>query len=113
MSTPEQIKINGRALKCPHCANDTFHTRESLLNTSGMEFLDLGWLNQPAQNYICSQCGRIEWFIPKDSTSRYALRNPRNVFPATPDSRGQNKLPSLRLDLRANRAGSPLISTET
>lgn len=63
---PERYQVNGRELKCPHCGNDTFYTRESLLNTAGMTFFKLDWMNQEADNYICSQCGRIEWFMPMD-----------------------------------------------
>ena len=64
MSTPESFKIHGHALKCSHCGNDTFFTRESLLNTAGMTFFKLDWLNQPADNYVYSQCGHIERFLP-------------------------------------------------
>ena len=59
------IKIAGHELKCPHCANSLFYSRSWLLNTAGMTILNLDWLNQSAENYICSKCGRIEWFTGK------------------------------------------------
>lgn len=62
MDQPRKVSIAGRPLRCPHCQNDTFLERSWQLNTSGMTFLDLDWLNTSARNYVCAQCGRIEWF---------------------------------------------------
>ena len=76
MSEPSQYQVRGIALKCPHCANDTFYFREGLLNTAGMEFLDLGWLDQPSSNYICAVCGRIEWFLSKENSGSVSLSEP-------------------------------------
>jgi ribosomal protein S27AE len=66
MATPEKFEVYGKNLVCPHCGNDTFYTRESLLNTAGMAFFKLEWMNQPADNYICAMCGHIEWFHPME-----------------------------------------------
>ncbi len=55
-------EINGKTLVCPHCNGETFHRGEAQLNTAGMTFLKLEWLNKTADLYICTQCGRIEWF---------------------------------------------------
>ena len=62
MEHPATVTRGGHDLICPHCQNDRFYERTSLLNTSGMSLLNLDWLNQSATNYICSNCGRIEWF---------------------------------------------------
>lgn len=62
MDQPLKITIAGRPLRCPHCQNDAFFERSWQLNTSGMSFFDLDWLNNSATNYVCSRCGRIEWF---------------------------------------------------
>jgi Kef-type K+ transport system membrane component KefB len=35
-----------------------------LMNTRGLAFFNWDWLNQDAMNYICSACGRVEWFMP-------------------------------------------------
>ena len=64
MSEPSQYQVHGIALKCHHCGHNTFYTRDGLLNTAAMEILKLGWLNQPADIYICAACGHIEWFLP-------------------------------------------------
>ena len=61
---PSRYGVAGREVKCTHCGNNTFYTREFQLNTAAMEFFNLAWLNEPADNYICSQCGHIEWFLP-------------------------------------------------
>lgn len=56
--------INGHALTCPVCRSTRFWTRRSLLNTKGMTFMDLDWLNKEADNYVCDTCGYIMWFLP-------------------------------------------------
>lgn len=66
MQKPSPYSVAGRELKCPHCGNNTFYTREIQLNTAVMEYFNLAWLNQSADNYICAQCGRIEWFLPME-----------------------------------------------
>jgi hypothetical protein len=68
MNSPASFTVAGRKLVCPHCQHTEFYIRDSQLNTAGMEFLDLAWLNRSARNYICAGCGRIEWFLnPRDS----------------------------------------------
>ena len=54
--------ISGKRLKCQHCGNDHFEQSSAQLNTSMMSFFDLDWLNKTSTIYICSNCGRIEWF---------------------------------------------------
>lgn len=53
----------GHPLVCPHCRNEKFFQRSWQLNTAGMTFFNLDWLNDSATNYVCSRCGRIEWFV--------------------------------------------------
>jgi DNA-directed RNA polymerase subunit RPC12/RpoP len=62
MEKPSKVTIAGHPLQCPHCQHNTFFERSWQLNTSGMTFLNLDWLNSSATNYVCSRCGRIEWF---------------------------------------------------
>jgi len=57
------VKLNGYELICPICKGKKFEKRNSLLNTRGMTFLNLDWLNEGAINYICDTCGYILWFI--------------------------------------------------
>ena len=62
---PEARKhsIKGHQLSCPVCENDTFWTRETLMNTKGMTFLKLDWANKQAQNFVCDNCGYVHWFL--------------------------------------------------
>ncbi|RYD19476.1 MAG: DNA-binding protein [Verrucomicrobiaceae bacterium] len=59
---PKPVSIAGLPLVCPHCKNERFYERRWLLNTTGMTFMNLDWLNESAMNYLCANCGRIEWF---------------------------------------------------
>ncbi|RPI27542.1 MAG: DNA-binding protein [Acidobacteria bacterium] len=52
-----------RALRCPHCGNTTFETQSVLLNTRGLTFFNLDWLNRSATAYCCRNCGLIQWFL--------------------------------------------------
>lgn len=60
----DAYEVFGKKLVCPICENDTFLTRETLMNTAGMAFFNLEWANRAATNYICDQCGYIHWFMP-------------------------------------------------
>ncbi|KKM09925.1 hypothetical protein SY88_16905 [Clostridiales bacterium PH28_bin88] len=53
---------NGIQVICGHCKNDFFHKGNALLNTRGLTFLDLDWLNQSATTLICTRCGYVHWF---------------------------------------------------
>ncbi|MGI6686641.1 MAG: hypothetical protein ACOX47_14435 [Bacillota bacterium] len=53
---------NGIQVICIHCKHDHFHKGSALLNTRGMTFFDLDWLNQSATTLICASCGYIHWF---------------------------------------------------
>ena len=59
----KQFTINGTELKCPHCAGHSFSRRSSQLNTAGMTFFDLDWMNKSAEVFVCDNCGRLEWFL--------------------------------------------------
>jgi hypothetical protein len=56
-------KIGGRRLLCPLCSNDTFDQRPMLMNTTGMSFMNLDWLNESACALVCRSCSRIEIFM--------------------------------------------------
>ncbi len=58
------FEIHGHRLTCPICGSAKFWTRKSLLNTKGLTFMDLDWLNKEADNYICDTCNYIMWFMP-------------------------------------------------
>lgn len=54
--------VNGFPLVCPHCRGRSFQHKRIMLNTKGMTFFDLDWLNKDADTFACTGCGRIEWF---------------------------------------------------
>jgi hypothetical protein len=41
------------------------------MNTSGMTYMGMDWLNEEAENFICSKCGYVQWFF---GTPRDAIR---------------------------------------
>lgn len=55
-------EIAGHAVQCPHCRNAEFEEKEVLLNTRGLTFLKLDWLNRSATALICTRCGLVQFF---------------------------------------------------
>jgi ribosomal protein S27E len=62
MTEAQNVEIGGVALRCDHCDNDGFIWRRAQLNTALMTLLDMDWLNESAQVYVCVACGRLHWF---------------------------------------------------
>ena len=64
MSTvgPGRFSAGGRAITCTHCTETEFVKREAQLNTAGMTFLDLDWMNRSGTALVCTNCGLIQWF---------------------------------------------------
>jgi len=58
-----QVSIKGKKLKCVICNHDKFTFRKAQLNTAGLSFLDLDWLNKSARCYVCENCTYIHWFL--------------------------------------------------
>jgi uncharacterized protein YbaR (Trm112 family) len=59
----DEVVINGNKLVCPVCKHTKFWGRTTLMNTAGMSFFDLDWANRSAQNFICSSCRYVFWFL--------------------------------------------------
>ncbi len=53
---------NGVEISCLQCNNPYFHKGKALLNTRGMTFFGLDWLDGGAVILICTGCGFIHWF---------------------------------------------------
>jgi predicted nucleic-acid-binding Zn-ribbon protein len=62
-SKEKKVKIRGKEIRCPICGNDKFFQRNGLMETPGMTFLGLDWMNKEAYNFICSDCGYVYWFL--------------------------------------------------
>jgi predicted nucleic-acid-binding Zn-ribbon protein len=65
----DEYVVGGKKVACPHCGGERFEKQAILMNTAGMSFLNLDWLNKKAYALSCKACGRIEWFRenPKDA----------------------------------------------
>lgn len=48
---------------CLVCEGREFASREIKLNTTGMEFFDLGWANRSSLGVICVSCGYVHEFV--------------------------------------------------
>jgi len=59
---PAGYRAVGKKIICPHCHHDQFKSQASLLNTRGLTFFKLDWLDAGATALICSNCGMIQWF---------------------------------------------------
>lgn len=55
--------VLGRPLRCLVCGGATFDRREVKLNTSGMEWMGLGWANRSATGAVCATCGFVHEFL--------------------------------------------------
>jgi uncharacterized protein len=69
-TTPQssRFQAGGRPIACAHCRHELFETREILLNTRGLTFLSLDWLNRSAAALVCAKCGLVHVFaVPPDA----------------------------------------------
>jgi hypothetical protein len=55
-------RVAGSKIVCPICQHDQFETQTVLLNTRGLTFFKLDWLNSAATILTCSNCSLIQWF---------------------------------------------------
>ena len=60
---PQVFTVAGKTVTCSHCGGTDFEEGSAQLNTAGLSFLDLDWLNKSATIYKCAACGHIEWFV--------------------------------------------------
>lgn len=52
----------GKQIQCSHCDHGEFECQKVLMNTRGVTFFNLDWLNRAATALTCTKCGRVEWF---------------------------------------------------
>lgn len=64
-SEASRFAAGGKPVACPHCRGDRFEAHEVLLNTRGLTFLRLDWLNRSATALICGECGLVQLFAVK------------------------------------------------
>ena len=63
MSEAQEVVICRKNLACAHCGRTVFVARRAQLNTALATFVNLDWLNESADVYVCSQCGHLHWFL--------------------------------------------------
>src|SRR5262249_48030407 len=66
MAKPVHATLRGVWIKCNFCQGDLFRDREVKLNSSGLEFMSLGWANESATGLICWNCGYVHLFVNRD-----------------------------------------------
>lgn len=57
-----RLTVLGKPFTCRTCGHDTFVNREIKMQTTGMTFFDLDWLNESADGVVCVQCGYVHMF---------------------------------------------------
>lgn len=58
-----RFAAKGKPIHCAHCGGETFTARSDvLLNTRGLTFFRLDWLNRGATALMCETCGAIQFF---------------------------------------------------
>lgn len=62
VSESGRFEAGGTPIRCAHCGNDRFEARRILLNTRGLTYLKLDWLNRSATALECARCGSIQLF---------------------------------------------------
>ena len=68
LSQPDELQIvkawvmQGRIISCSHCEGITFQKKKLMMNTKGLTFMNIDWLNSEAAALICDHCSHIEWF---------------------------------------------------
>lgn len=63
MARAVHAAIGQHPILCLMCDCGTFHKREVLLNTTGMELFNMAWANRSATGLICASCGYAHLFV--------------------------------------------------
>ncbi|MDN5853956.1 MAG: DNA-binding protein [Actinomycetia bacterium] len=58
------LRVAGEDFTCIACKHGKrFIQREIKLNTTGMSFMGLDWLNEAADGAVCERCGYVHSFL--------------------------------------------------
>ena len=58
----EEFQSGGRDIRCTQCGGRHFRQRKMLMNTRGLSYFNLDWLNKGAMALICTQCKMVQLF---------------------------------------------------
>lgn len=60
--------VGNQQVICQFCRFDQFAERSIKMNTTGMSFFNLDWMNRSATGVVCERCGYVHMFF-NDSVS--------------------------------------------
>ena len=58
-----QVTLDGKPLSCLVCGNNSYHEKNSMLNTRAREFFNVAWTGDKTTNFVCTKCGYVFWFL--------------------------------------------------
>lgn len=64
-----QYVIAGIQLTCSHCGGNNFARDVRQLNSAGLTAIGMDWINKSAEIFVCTRCGKIEWFDSLNNVS--------------------------------------------
>jgi predicted nucleic-acid-binding Zn-ribbon protein len=59
------VVVFDKPLVCQVCGNDRFLQREIKMQTTGLTFFDLDFLNESADGVVCNRCGYVHMFASR------------------------------------------------
>ncbi|KQV76160.1 hypothetical protein ASC61_14765 [Aeromicrobium sp. Root344] len=59
------VMVLDKPLVCQVCGNDRFLQREIKMQTTGLTFFDLDFLNESADGVVCDRCGYVHMFAAR------------------------------------------------
>jgi hypothetical protein len=66
MAKPVRASLGDMWITCQVCGGDVFRDRDVKLNSTGMEFMKLGWADETATGLICWHCGFVHLFASRE-----------------------------------------------
>ena len=57
------IRVQGKHLRCVHCGSSRFVRRKAQFDVAFMAFFGADWVEKTAEIFVCTTCGRFEWFL--------------------------------------------------
>ncbi|MHB8799390.1 MAG: zinc ribbon domain-containing protein [Thermoanaerobaculia bacterium] len=59
---PAAFTAAEKVVSCPHCGGQSFEERQAVVNTRGLTFFGLDWLDKGVTVLSCTRCGLLQWF---------------------------------------------------
>jgi predicted nucleic-acid-binding Zn-ribbon protein len=60
-----KVIVLEKPLVCYVCGNDNFLQREIKMQTTGLTFFDLDFLNESSDGVVCNRCGYVHMFAAR------------------------------------------------